>query len=117
MEFTGKASRVITNDDEKKKAIVKECSKKYPYTLFVFIYHNKQIGYNVVHNEDVISNIEYNITFRPGRLYYMVCEDDTIVRINNGMIKEEYLSEYDKQAIDFVNNSKINIGRSTRPYI
>lgn len=110
------ADRIIITDDEERKARIKECSKQSSNTLFIFIYHNKQIGYNVVQNTDVVSNIYYNITFRPGRLYYMVCKDGALVRVNRGMIKEEYLQEYDKQAIDFVNNNKINIGQSTRPY-
>lgn len=59
--------------------------------LTVGIYSNKQWKFNIVRDEDLESHIEYNKTFRFGRLLYV-----NDVRVYNGCMKEEYMPEYDE---------------------
>lgn len=76
------------------------------------IYHNKDYKFNVVRDEDLQEHIEYNKTWRPGRLLYVDGK-----RVNNGCINPEYLDEYDKIAKDFFDNFDISkYGKPTIPY-
>ncbi len=79
--------------------------------LTMGIYPNEDYVYNVVLDEDLESHIEYNKTFRPGRLLYVDGE-----RVNNGMIKEEYLGDYDQIAKEFYENNNVNMNVATIPY-
>ena len=87
------------------------------------IYPNKQFKYNVVRDEDLENHIEFNLIFRPGRIFYVDGK-----RMNNGMIREDKLPEYDEIASDFFSCIKenkpfrgflkpINITKDTRPYV
>lgn len=79
--------------------------------LTLGIYGNKQIVYNVVREEDLQNHINYNLTFRPGRLLYVDGE-----RINNGCMKENILYTYDEIAKNFIDNNNINLMQPTIPY-
>ena len=90
--------------------------------LFLYIYSNMTMTYNVVAFDDIDNHIEYNRTWRPGRLMYCEEPDYGFIRLNDGCIKEEYLDEYDKIAKEFFEKhdrsesddiSRFNI---TRPY-
>ena len=75
------------------------------------IYSNKEYVYNVVRDEDLESHISYNKTFRPGRVFYVDGE-----RVNNGMMKEEYLGVYDEIAKNFFEEDGVNKHIATIPY-
>lgn len=80
--------------------------------LTVGIYANKDCVYNIVRDLDLASHIEYNKTFRPGRLLYV-----NGIRVHNGCIKEEYLEEYDEVYNQFVKQlSDIKNKQPTIPY-
>lgn len=79
--------------------------------LTLGIYGNKQIVYNVVREEDLQNHINYNLTFRHGRLLYVDGE-----RINNGCMKENILYTYDEIAKNFIDNNNINLMQPTIPY-
>lgn len=81
--------------------------------LTLGIYQNKSYKWNVVTDEDLESHIEYNLTFRPGRIFYV---DNK--RLNNGLLDEDNLSEYDKIAYDFFKSADntINMEIATTPY-
>lgn len=79
--------------------------------LTLGIYGNGQLVYNVVRPEDLESHIEYNKTFRFGRLLYVDGK-----RVYGGCIKEEYLGQYDKIAEEFFSNNKVNMYQPTIPY-
>ena len=79
--------------------------------LTLGIYNNKQYKFNVVSDEDLESHIEYNKTFRPGRIFYVDGK-----RVNDGMLKPEYLSEYDKIADEFYKNNNVDMSKPTIPY-
>ncbi len=80
--------------------------------LTLGIYPNYSYKYNVVRDEDLENHIIYNRTFRPGRLLYIDGK-----RIYNGLIKQEFLAEYDEIAKEFYENaSKINMNILTIPY-
>jgi hypothetical protein len=79
--------------------------------LTLGIYANGQYKYNVVRDEDLEAHVEYDKTWRPGRLLYVDGK-----RIHNGMIKEEYLERYDQIAKEFYENNKIDMSKPTIPY-
>lgn len=87
---------------------------KEGYTLTIGIYHNKQWKYNVVRNVDLQSHIEYNLTLRPGRIFYV-----NGVRKNNGMLSKDKLPEYDalEKEIRTVLLKDVNLRKDTRPYV
>ncbi|MEI3356650.1 MAG: hypothetical protein V8R81_06515 [Clostridia bacterium] len=80
--------------------------------LTLGIYPDHSYKYNVVRDEDLEEHIIYNQAFRPGRLLYIDGK-----RIYNGLIKQEFLAEYDEIAKKFYENvSKINMNILTIPY-
>jgi len=79
--------------------------------LTLGIYPNKQIVFNVVRPEDLENHIEYNETFRFGRLLYVDGK-----RVYRGCIKEEYLGEYDRIAEELYSNNNVNMYSVTIPY-
>lgn len=79
--------------------------------LILNIYGNKSYQVNVVRPEDLEKNIQYNKTFRPGRIMYLDGQ-----RIYNGCIKETYLEEYDKIADEFFKDNTVNLNIPTIPY-
>lgn len=74
------------------------------------VYTNGQYKYNVVRDEDLESHIDYNKTFRFGRLLYVDGK-----RVYNGCIKEECLERYDKIAEEFFSKD-IDKSKPTIPY-
>lgn len=80
--------------------------------LTLGIYPDHSYKYNVVRDEDLEEHIIYNQAFRPGRLLYIDGK-----RIYNGLIKQEFLAEYDEAAKEFYENtSGINMNILTIPY-
>ena len=80
--------------------------------LTLGIYPDHSYKYNVVRDEDLEEHIIYNQAFRPGRLLYIDGK-----RIYNGLIKQEFLAEYDEVAKKFYENvSEINMNILTIPY-
>ncbi|MCQ2979614.1 MAG: hypothetical protein MJ245_07445 [Clostridia bacterium] len=81
--------------------------------ISIGIYPNKEYIYNIVSDSDLENHIEFNLTFRPGRIFYVDGK-----RLNNGCLKEECLKEYDDMASEIYNKLLDNINRSniTRPY-
>ena len=81
--------------------------------LTLGIYSNGQWKYNVVRDEDLEHHIEYNKTFRWGRLLYVDGK-----RVYDGSTKEEYLEKYDQIAKDFFENisKNIDMNKPTIPY-
>lgn len=80
--------------------------------LTLGIYPNKTYKYNVVRDGDLKNHIKYNKIYRPGRLLYVDGK-----RINNAVIKQEYLAEFDAIAKEFYENlSRINMDIPTIPY-
>ena len=82
--------------------------------LTVGIYPNKQWKYNVVREEDLAEHIDYNLTFRPGRVFYV-----NGVRKCNGLISPTRLEEYDKLEEHIRTDilKDVNLYRNTRPYV
>lgn len=82
--------------------------------ITIGIYANKDYVYNVVRDCDLQGHIEYNETFRFGRLLYVDGE-----RVYNGCMKEEYLHEYDelaKKVMQELLEDKNILLRPTIPY-
>jgi hypothetical protein len=79
--------------------------------LTLGVYLSGDYTHNVVREEDLEEHIQFNKTFRPGRLLYVDGQ-----RIYNGVLKEEVLSKYDKIAKEFYALHNINISRPTLPY-
>lgn len=79
--------------------------------LTLGVYPNGQLAVNVVRPEDLESHIEYNKTFRFGRLLYVDGK-----RVYGGCIKEEYLEPYDKIAEEFYSNNNVDMNDATLPY-
>lgn len=80
--------------------------------LTLGIYANGQYKYNVVREEDLENHIEYNKTFRFGRLLYVDGE-----RVYDGDAQTRAdLEKYDKIAEDFYKNNKVNMNIPTIPY-
>lgn len=81
--------------------------------LTLGIYHNKSYKWNVVKDEDLESHIEYNLTFRPGRVFYV---DNR--RLNNGLLSDNVINEYDNIANEFFKEAEIKIDMdiATIPY-
>lgn len=79
--------------------------------LTLGIYSNGQYTFNVVRDEDLESHIEYNKTWRWGRLLYVDGK-----RVWNGCIKNECLKKYDDIAKNFYKNNNINMSKATIPY-
>lgn len=80
--------------------------------LTLAVYANGQYEYNVVKEEDLENHIEYNKTFRFGRLLYVDGE-----RVFDGCVQtKENLDRYDKIAEAFYKNAKVNMNIPTLPY-
>ena len=81
--------------------------------ITIGVYTNGQWKYNVVRDEDLESHIEYNKTFRWGRLLYV-----DGVRVYDGCHKEEVLGKYDAIAREVYADlsSRVNMGVPTIPY-
>lgn len=79
--------------------------------LTLGIYSNGQYKFNVVRGEDLESHIEYNKTWRWGRLLYVDGK-----RVWNGCVKTECLKKYDDIAKNFYENNNINMNKATIPY-
>ena len=81
--------------------------------LTIGVYSNGQWKYNVVRDEDLKSHIEYNKTFRFGRLLYVNGE-----RVYDGCHSKEQLPKYDKIAEDAYKDllSRVNMNKPTIPY-
>lgn len=79
--------------------------------LTLGVYTNGQYKYNVVKEEDLESHIEYNKTWRWGRLLYVDGE-----RVYDGCHKEESLPMYDEIARNFYENNNVNMNKPTIPY-
>lgn len=79
--------------------------------LTLGIYADGTYKYNVVAEKDLQSHIEYNETWRPGRLLYVDGK-----RVYNGCFKEKYLSKYDDIAKKFYDENSVNISNITTPY-
>ena len=84
--------------------------------LTLGVYLSGDYTYNVVREEDLEEHIQFNKTFRPGRLLYVDGQ-----RIYNGVLKKEALPKYDKIAEKFYKLQhytlyNINTVRPTIPY-
>ena len=79
--------------------------------LTLGVYLSGDYTYNVVREEDLEEHIQFNKTFRPGRLLYVDGQ-----RIYNGVIKKEALSKYDTVAEEFYASYNINMSKPTIPY-
>ena len=76
------------------------------------IYPNKEYKFNVVADEHLENHTDFNIKFRPGRIFYVDGK-----RVNDGLLKPGYLDEYDKIAKDFFDNFDISkYNKPTIPY-
>lgn len=82
--------------------------------LTIEVYTNKQWKYNVVRDEDLEDHIEYNKTWRWGRLLYV-----DGVRVYDGCHKAESLPMYDALAKEVYEDllKKVNLNKDTRPYV
>lgn len=81
--------------------------------LTIGIYPSKDWVYNVVRELDLETHIEYNKSFRPGRLLYVDGK-----RVIDGCLKAEYLVEYDEleKSIRSSLLQNINMWTPTIPY-
>ena len=79
--------------------------------LTLGVYASGGYVYNVVSEEDLEEHIQFNKTFRPGRLLYVDGQ-----RIYNATIKKEALSKHDSIAKEFYASYNINMSRPTIPY-
>lgn len=79
--------------------------------LTLGVYTNGQYKYNVVRDEDLEHHIEYNKTWRWGRLLYVDGE-----RVYDGCHKKESLPMYDEIARNFYENNNVNMNKPTIPY-
>ena len=80
--------------------------------LTLGVYASGQYTYNVVKEEDLENHIEYNKTFRPGRLLYVDGK-----RVHDGNVKtKETLDTYDNISEEFYKNSKVDMSIPTIPY-
>lgn len=76
--------------------------------LTVGIYPNGSYKHNVVAPEHLESHIDYNITMRPGRLFFVdgVC-------MNTGWFSQEDINKYQQLALGL----KVNMSEVTMPYV
>lgn len=79
--------------------------------LTLGVYANGEYKFNVVRDEDLEYHIEYNKTFRFGRILYVDGK-----RVYDGCIKPEYLEKYDQIAKEFYETNNINMNVATIPY-
>jgi len=94
--------------------------------LCVYFYSNGDHKYNVVDVNDLDNHIEYNRTFRPGRIMFMEDKDCLpksegdigLKLINDGMLKPEYLEPFYDQAKELMAKLKktVNMNQPTIPY-
>ena len=94
--------------------------------LCVYFYRNGDYKYNVVDAEHICNHIEYNVTFRPGRIMFMedqnhkadTKDDVAIVCCNDGMLKPGYLEPYYDKAKELMVTLKktVNMSKPTIPY-
>ena len=82
--------------------------------LVLNIYASGNYKYNVVRDFELEYNIEFNKTYRFGRIIYVDGK-----RVYDGVIKKEALYKYDRIAKDFFENKAKNINMSvpTLPYV
>ena len=79
--------------------------------LTIGVYTNKQYVINVVREEDLEHHIEYNKTWRFGRLLYVDGK-----RVYDGCMKPEYLQPYDELVKKIIAENSINMNKITVPY-
>ena len=79
--------------------------------LTLGVYLSGDCAYNVVREEDLEEHIQFNKTFRPGRLLYVDGQ-----RIYNGVLKEKYLPKYDKIVEEFYMTNNVDLDKPTTPY-
>ena len=79
------------------------------YHLTLGVYPNGQYMFNGVREEDLEDHIQYNKTFRPGRLLYVDGQ-----RVYDGMVKD--CSKYDRVAAEFYKRHNIDMSKPTLPY-
>jgi hypothetical protein len=77
----------------------------------VGVYPSGDYKVNVVREEDLESHIEYNLKFRPGRLFFVDGK-----AMNNGLMKEEYAQPWIQEWTEKIKNMNIDTSTSTRPY-
>lgn len=77
--------------------------------LTLGVYLSGDYTYNVVREEDLEEHIQFNKTYRPGRLLYVDGQ-----RVYDGMVKD--CTKYDKVAKVFYTRYNINMSRPTIPY-
>lgn len=79
--------------------------------LVLNIYASGNYKYNVVRDRDLKDNIEFNKTWRFGRIIYVDGK-----RIYDGCIVKEALSKYDDIAKEFYENNTVDMMQPTIPY-
>ena len=79
------------------------------YHLTLGVYPNGHYISNVVREKDLEDHIQYNKTYRPGRLLYVDGQ-----RVYDGMVKD--CAKYDKVAEAFYARYDIDMSRPTLPY-
>ena len=79
--------------------------------LTLGVYANGEYKFNVVRDEDLEHHIEYNKTFRFGRILYVDGK-----RVYDGCIKPEYLGKHDQIAKEFYETNNIDMSVATIPY-
>lgn len=79
------------------------------YHLTLGVYPSGQYISNIVRDKDLAEHIQYNKTFRPGRLLYVDGQ-----RVYDGMVKD--CAKYDQVAEVFYARYDIDMSRPTLPY-
>lgn len=79
--------------------------------LVLNIYASGNYKYNVVRDCDLKDNIEFNKTWRFGRIIYVDGK-----RVYDGCIVKEALSKYDDIAKEFYENNTVDMMQPTIPY-
>ena len=75
------------------------------------VYPNKDYVLNVVSDENLVSHIGFNSTFRLGCILYI-----DGVRKTNGCLKEDCLKEYDEYASSLLKTLDINTTKEAIPF-
>lgn len=82
-----------------------------PNHIAVGFYLNESFKVNVVADEDLQNNIEYNRKFRPGRFYFVDGE-----YVCGGVLKEPYQQEFIEKCKKRLKNFRVDNSVPTRPY-
>ena len=82
-----------------------------PNHIAVGFYLNESFKVNVVADEDLERNIEYNKKWRPGRFYFVDGE-----YVCGGVLKEPYQTEFIEKCKERLKDFHIDDSRVTRPY-